>query len=486
MAPRVCALVGLLTTLPLLAADPPEIRREFRGVWVATVANIDWPSKPGLPARQQQDELRAITAKCVALRLNAVVLQVRPMCDALYKSDLEPWSEYLSGTLGKDPGYDPLTFAVAEAHDRGLELHAWFNPYRAHSPSARSPIPDSHLVKKRPDLAKPYGKHHWLNPTNPAVADHTLKVVLDVVRRYDVDGVHMDDYFYPYAEKDDEGKTIPFPDDDTWAAYQKSGGKLSRSDWRRAAVDDFVERLYREVKKEKKWVKVGISPFGIWRPGHPPGIEGFDQYEGLYADAKKWFNQGWVDYFTPQLYWPIKQEKQSYPKLLAWWAGENMKKRHLWPGNIPSRVTRKDKGWAPTEIADQIEATRAQAGATGNIHFSMKPLMNNTGGVADVLRQVYAEPALVPASRWLDDEGPPKPKAGWTPGPKELRLIPGAGEPTWLFAVRLQFGGKWEARVYPAAGRKDIRVAYAEAPERIVVTAVDRAGNQSPATVIGE
>ncbi|HKB05934.1 MAG TPA: family 10 glycosylhydrolase [Gemmataceae bacterium] len=486
MAPRVCTLVALLTALPAWAADPPEMRREFRGVWVATVANIDWPSKPGLPARQQQDELRAIFDKCVALKLNAVVLQIRPMCDALYKSDLEPWSEYLTGTLGKDPGYDPLAFAVQEAHDRGLELHAWFNPYRAHSPSARSPIPDTHIVKKRPDLAKPYGKHHWLNPTNPAVADLTLKVVLDVVRRYDIDGVHMDDYFYPYAEKDDEGKTIPFPDDDTWAAYQKSGGKLSRSDWRRAAVDDFVERLYRDVKKEKKWVKVGISPFGIWRPGHPPGIEGFDQYEGLYADAKKWFNEGWVDYFTPQLYWPIKQEKQSYPKLLGWWAGENTQKRHLWPGNIPSRVTRKDKGWAPSEIADQIDATRAQAGATGNIHFSMKPLMNNVGGVSDVLAKVYAEPALVPASPWLDNILMAKPQAEWTATRKELRLVPRGEEPTWLFAVRLQFGGKWETRIYPAAGRKDVRVAYAEAPDRLVVTAVDRNGNESPAAVIGK
>lgn len=482
---RVCALLGLLVALPVAAADPPEIRREFRGVWVATVANIDWPSKPGLPAETQQAELKAIFDKCVALKLNAVVLQVRPMCDAFYKSDLEPWSEFLTGTLGKDPGYDPLAFAVKEAHERGLELHAWFNPYRAHQPSATSPIPDNHIVKKRPDLAKPYGKHYWLNPTNPAVADYTLKVVLDVVRRYDVDGVHMDDYFYPYAEKDADGKTIPFPDDDTWAAYQKSGGKLSRSDWRRAAVDDFVERLYRDVKKEKKWVKVGISPFGIWRPGNPPGIEGFDQYEGLFADAKKWLNQGWVDYFTPQLYWPIAQEKQSYPKLLAWWAGENTQKRHLWPGNIPSRVRRKDKGWSPTEIVDQIKATRAQAGATGNIHFSMKALMHNTGGVSDALAQVYDEPALVPASRWLDDQPPPKPRAELQGGVKDLRVVPGAGEATRLFAVRVKTGGKWDTRIYPAAGKPEVRVALPEAWDQVLVTAVDRNGNESAPVGMG-
>jgi len=312
-------LCACLTPFPASSGEPPEVRREFRGVWVATVANIDWPSKKGLAAETQKKELLAILDRAVAMNLNAVVLQVRPMCDALYKSKLEPWSEYLTGTAGKDPSYDPLAFAVKEAHARGLELHAWFNPYRAHHPSATGPLTDSHIVNKRPDLAKPYGKHRWLNPTNPEVADLTMAVVLDVVKRYDVDGVHMDDYFYPYAEKDADGNNISFPDDDTWAAYQKSGGRLSRSDWRRDAVNRFVERMYREVKKEKKWVKVGISPFGIWRPGHPPGIEGFDQYEGLFADAKKWLNEGWVDYFTPQLYWPIAQEKQSYSKLLAWW-----------------------------------------------------------------------------------------------------------------------------------------------------------------------
>jgi uncharacterized lipoprotein YddW (UPF0748 family) len=296
---------------------PPSPPREFRAVWVATVANIDWPSKKGLPAKQQKAELLAILDKSKALNLNAVIFQVRPMCDALYESKLEPWSEYLTGTLGKGPGYDPLEFAVKEAHDRGLELHVWFNPYRAHAPTSNSPIPDSHLVKKRPDLAPRYGKHHWLVPTSPEVQDHTLAVFLDVARRYDIDGVHIDDYFYPYKEKDASGRTIPFPDEDSWQAYKKGGGKLARDDWRRDAVNRFVQRWYTETKKVKPHVKVGISPFGIWRPGNPPGIAGLDQYAELYADAKLWLNKGWVDYWTPQLYWPIKQAPQSYPKLLA-------------------------------------------------------------------------------------------------------------------------------------------------------------------------
>jgi uncharacterized lipoprotein YddW (UPF0748 family) len=245
-------------------------------------------------------------------------------------------------------------------------------------------------VKTRPDLAKKYGKHYWLNPTNTEVQKHSLAVVLDVVKRYDLDGIHLDDYFYPYPEQDDAKKEIPFPDDDTWAAYQKTGGKLSRDDWRRDAVNTFVKTLYTEVHKEKPWVKVGISPFGIWRPGHPEGIAGFDQYAKLYADAKLWLNEGWVDYFVPQLYWPIAQEKQSYPKLLDWWMKESTKGRPVWPGNYTSK-------YGAEEIVNQVKMTREKQ-AMGNIHFSMKSL---TGEKFDKLKTLYAEPAEVPVMPWL-------------------------------------------------------------------------------------
>ena len=406
---RVAFAVG--SFLVLLAAaeaapaadNPPPLQREFRGVWVATVSNIDWPSKPGLPADQQKAELVAILDKCVKLRMNAVVFQVRPMADALYESKLEPWSEFVSGTMGKSPGYDPLAFAVAEAHARGLELHVWFNPYRARTPGAKSPATEDHITRRRPDLARPYGKHYWMNPTHPDVQDHSIAVILDVVKRYDVDGVHLDDYFYPYKEKDADEKIIPFPDDDTWEKYQKDGGKLKRDDWRRDAVNKFVERMYREVKAAKPWVKVGISPFGIWRPGNPPGIAGFDQYAELYADAKLWLNEGWVDYYTPQLYWPIAQEKQSFPRLLEWWAGENTKKRHLWPGVYTGKVMdpKPDRRYPVKEVVDQIEVTRKLGGSVGVVHFSMKCFMRNAAGVSDEVRKAYAEPALVPETPWL-------------------------------------------------------------------------------------
>jgi uncharacterized lipoprotein YddW (UPF0748 family) len=474
----------ILSAPSLRAADdaPPSPRREFRGVWVATVGNIDWPSRPGLSTREQQAELIAILDRAAELRLNAVIFQVRPMADALYASKLEPWSEYLTGKLGQapDPAYDPLEVAVREAHARGLELHAWFNPYRARHPSATSPAPADHLTKSRPDLAKPYGKHYWLNPTNKDVPDHVLKVILDVVLRFDVDGVHIDDYFYPYVEKDDEGRPIPFPDDDTWADYKKGGGTLSRDDWRRDAVNRFVERMYRDVKGAKPWVKVGISPFGIWRPGNPPGIAGLDQYAELYADARRWVNEGWADYFSPQLYWPVAQEKQSYPKLLGWWAGENKKSRHLWPGNYTSRVTGAAKGWPASEIVEQIKQTRAEKGAGGNVHFSMKALVKNTGKVADALKEVYAEAALVPATPWAKEKAPAKPALEW--GKKDERrtlTIRPAGEGVRLYVVRHRTATGWALRLVPAAGEKPVTVTFEEAPMRVAVSAVGRAGDES-------
>jgi uncharacterized lipoprotein YddW (UPF0748 family) len=480
---RVLAVGAILALSPLRApaADgPPPLKREFRGVWVATVANIDWPSKPGLTTDKQKEELLAILDRAAELKFNAVVFQVRPMADALYESKLEPWSEYLTGTAGKSPGYDPLALAVKEAHARGLELHAWFNPYRARTPGAKSPATEDHITKRRPDLAKPYGTHYWMNPTHPDVQAHSLAVVLDVVKRYDVDGVHIDDYFYPYREKDADGNEIPFPDDDTWATYQKAGGKLARDDWRRDAVNQFVRRMYEGVKKAKPWVKVGISPFGIWRPGNPPGIAGLDQYAVLYADAKLWFNEGWVDYFSPQLYWPIAQEKQSFPKLLAWWRGENTKKRHLWPGLYTGRVTGQEKGWPAKEVVDQIELTRKEK-ADGAVHFSMKTLMRNPGGVADEVRKAYAQPALVPESPWLAAGKPPARPAVTREVIDGRTVVRVTAEGARFVVVRAQVGEGWETvvRGVTAAGPAAIRLGGKAG--RVVVSALDRAGRESEA-----
>jgi uncharacterized lipoprotein YddW (UPF0748 family) len=291
-----------------------------------------------------------------------------------------------------------------------LQLHAWFNPYRVRLDGARGkPSPD-HSSVSRKKIVRKYGKMLWFDPGEPKAEEHFIAVLTDVVKRYDIDGVHIDDYFYPYQVTDKEGKIVPFPDAGSYRRAVRRGEKLQRDDWRRQNVNHLIERMYEEVKREKPWVLVGISPFGIWRPDNPPGIAGLDQYSTLYADARLWFQEGWLDYMTPQLYWRVDSEKQSYPKLLAWWAEQNAKQRHLWPGNFTSRVRRTADAqetatvWPAAELVRQIEATRAQPGATGNVHFSMKALMHNYDGIADTLKAgVYSEPALVPESPWLKE-----------------------------------------------------------------------------------
>lgn len=254
-------------------ATPPPPAREFRGAWVATVKNIDWPSKPGLSTAQQKAELLIILDRAAQLKLNAVLLQVRPACDALYASKLEPWSEYLTGKMGRAPSpfYDPLEFAVTEAHRRGLELHAWFNPFRARHNTGFSTLSKNHISRTHPEFVRTYGQQLWLDPGDKAARDYSQAVILDIVKRYDIDGAHMDDYFYPYAEKDKAGAVIDFPDWPSWNRYLAGGGKLSRGDWRRENVNGFVHRLHDEIKARKPWVKFGISPFGIWRPDQPAG-----------------------------------------------------------------------------------------------------------------------------------------------------------------------------------------------------------------------
>ncbi len=473
---------------------PPPPPREFRGVWVATVANIDWPSKPGLTTAQQQAELRAIFDRAAELKLNAVIFQVRPGCDALYESKLEPWSEYLTGQMGRapDPFYDPLEFAVSEAHKRGLELHAWFNPYRARHALAKSEICADHISKTHPDLVRTYGKYLWLDPCEKAVQGHSIEVILDVVRRYDIDGVHLDDYFYPYKERGADKKILEFPDESGWQQYVQSGGKSSRSDWRRENVNTFIKRLNQAIKNEKSWVKFGVSPFGIWRPGSPEQIKGFDAYEEIYADSRLWLKSGWVDYWTPQLYWKINQTGQSYPVLLKWWVSQNAKNRHIWPGNYASRVGDGSKtGWKADELLQQVRLTRMQPGATGNVHFSMKALMKNSGGLSDLLQtDVYADFALVPASPWLRKESLARPKLNLersrTAEEVRLQWTTENRERVWLWVVQTHIGDTWQTYTFPSSQES---YEFADAPSGLLprhlsVTPVDRCGNLGPSTVI--
>lgn len=405
------AIIGLMT---IQNTTPPEIKREFRAAWVATVDNIDYPSKPGLPVDKMKSEMIAILDKCAELNLNAIVFQVRPHADALYKSSYEPWSYYLTGTQGKAPanGFDPLEFTVTEAHRRGIEVHAWFNPYRALHPAQKGPVSADSIVTTNPDLAPTYGTYKWMVPTAQPVQDRSYNVFMEVATKYNVDGVHIDDYFYPYPITENKQK-VDFPDSKFYSAYLQSGGKLNKGDWRRKGVDDFILRVHEGLKKDAPHVKFGISPFGIYRPGIPETIKaGIDQYDELYADALKWYEEGWCDYYSPQLYWPIAQTPQAFPTLLNWWTKVNKQKIHLWPGQYTSRTDPKGGNWKASEVTDQIDLVRKNKVSPGTIHFSMKAIQNNWNGVADALKKSYRQPALVPESPWMK-----------SPNPGELQIV---------------------------------------------------------------
>jgi len=475
------AVAASAATYQSCSVDPPAPAREFRAAWVATVANIDWPSKKDLSTADQKTELIALLDLAARLRLNAVIFQVRPACDALYPSRIEPWSEYLTGAMGKPPQpyYDPLAFAIEEAHKRGLELHAWFNPYRAFHYSAKSPIVPSHISRTHPELVRQYGRLLWLDPGESAVQDYSLSVVMDVVNRYDVDGIHFDDYFYPYKEHDLQGREIDFPDAQTW---QRAHSKLSREDWRRDNVNQFIQRTYKSIKSAKPWVKFGLSPFGIWRPGTPPQIDGLDAYDKLYADSRKWLASGWLDYFAPQLYWPIESPKQSFPVLLKWWAQQNSKHRLLVPGLDDTRIRSDGK---PDQIINQIRLTRKQAGTEGHVHWDLRNLARNTTLADALVHEAYAQPVLVPATPWLGHERLAKPGL-------IAAILPPAGDVVlnWTLAgkvnaarwvVQTRTKGQWKTELFsPATSSRRL----SPPPDLIAVSAVDRYGNLGPTATL--
>ncbi len=459
---------------------PPAPVREFRAAWIATVGNSCWPSKPGLTTAQQKAELLAILDRAAALKLNCVIFQVRPACDALYESKLEPWSEYLTGVQGRAPSpfYDPLAFAITEAHKRGLELHAWFNPFRAHHFQAVSPIAPNHVSRTHPELIRSYGKYLWLDPGEPAVREYSLRVVMDVVKRYDVDGVHFDDYFYPYKETNSAGAQMDFPDNATWKKFGAASG-LTRDDWRRRNVDVFMNQVYQTIKSEKPWVKFGISPFGIWRPQNPPSIKGFDAYAEIYADSLKWLREGWCDYFSPQLYWGIQPPAQSFSALFDWWSSENVKHRHLWPGMDSLKVGEK---WPPAEIVNQIAITRRAADA-GHIHWSVMALMKNAALDNALAGEVYRQPALIPASPWLNATSPPPPKLSVSIWKKYVHVEwkNAGGEPARWWVLQICENKNWSTQIFSAA-RSDVYLDNAS-PDAIAIRAANRVENLSEPAV---
>lgn len=369
----------------LLAATSAESHAEMRGAWVASVHNINFPSKQGLSESAQKAEAIQLLDTAKAAGLDSILLQVRPEGDALYESRLEPWSRYLTGVQGRSPGYDPLDFFVSQAKARGLTVHAWINPYRAAANASHSRA-SNHISRRLPQYTYKIGNVLWLDPGAPEVRRHINDVVRDLVTRYDIAGIHLDDYFYPYPSP----KTgLPkFPDDKTHAAYKKAGGPLSKADWRRHNVNTLIRELDRTIHSVRPNVKFGISPFGIYTKGAPPDVKaGVDQYNELFSDPLAWMNEGWIDYLAPQLYWP-DAGPQSFSSLLRWWRHPKVNPRGvpILPGIALDRLT--SHGWERREIERQLKIEQATSPrkSGGFLLWNIGPLVQNTKGVLKSIR----------------------------------------------------------------------------------------------------
>lgn len=479
----------LSALLPVMMNEPSvppfETPREFRAAWVATVANIDWPSKPGLDTASLKAEMTRIMDQSEQLGLNAIIFQVRPSADAMYASPHEPWSWFLTGEQGRAPadGFDPLKFAIDEAHARGIELHVWLNPYRAFHFRQGGPVHSTHISATHRDLVKKYGQFEWMDPGEEFVQDRSFEVFMDIVERYDIDGIHIDDYFYPYPVRGADGKWIDFPDEPSWRRALAKEPGLRRDEWRRRNVNRFIRRVHAGIKHRKNWVKFGISPFGIYRPGIPKGIRaGVDQYAELYADAKLWLELGWCDYFVPQLYWPIAQEAQSFPRLLDWWHSVNPKNRHMWPGQFTSRTNPQDGNWKAKEVIDQIELVRAKGpkGKTvGTVHFSFKALQANWNNVASALAEgPYRTKAISPSYPWLDKERPALPLSVAASAGDQSAVIRAEGDDVRFVALSLLEDGKWRLAKVGEPGAL-LNAPGLKAGMVFRATVIDKYGNES-------
>ncbi|APT47561.1 glycoside hydrolase family 10 protein [Bacillus safensis] len=390
-----------------------ESTREMRAVWIASVYNLDWPSKKGLPVAEQKQEFIRLLDEIKAMNMNAVIMQIKPTADAFYPSAYGPWSEYLTGTQGKDPGYDPLEFMIEEAHKRGLEFHAWFNPYRItmnHTDLSR--LSADHPAREHPDWTIAYGNQLYYNPGIPETQDFIVSGIEEVVKNYDIDAVHMDDYFYPYKIAG-----VPFPDQETYETYGKKAF-THIEDWRRDNVNQLVKQINDTIKKEKPYVKFGISPFGVWRniKDDPTGSNttaGMTNYDDLYADTREWIQQHDIDYVTPQIYWSIGFQAADYDVLTKWWSNEvKGEPVHLYIGQAAYKINQNsDPAWSdPEEYFRQIELNRQSQLVQGSMHFSLKDINRNPLNVKDrLIEESYRKPALIPEMPWLHQKAPKKP-----------------------------------------------------------------------------
>ena len=399
------ALVWVLAILFMVGVSPAHARlrrapkKELRGAWIATVVNIDWPSKTGLSAAEQQAELTAIFDKVAATNMNAVFVQVRPCGDAFFPSKYAPWSAFLTGTQGVDPGYDPLAFMVAEAHKRHLQLHAWCNPYRVGLNEQLGDLAPTNAARLHPEWVVKYGGKMSFNPGIPAVREHLEAAILEIVTHYEVDGIHFDDYFYPYPV----GKQA-YPDAETFKQY--GAGFANVEDWRRDNVNRLIAELYAKIKALNPTVQFGISPFGVWRNKKDDATgsdttAGVTNYDSLYADTRTWIKNHWIDYIAPQLYWQIGFKPAAYEKLVAWWsqevAGTSVR---VYVGHAAYRIGDGGAWQNPDEVPAQLRMNKKYEAVQGSIYFSVKNLLANPLGFRDrLLKDFYTEPVQPPQLR---------------------------------------------------------------------------------------
>lgn len=389
-------LLVLLLTFKSAAAQPAP---EFRGVWIATVDNIDWPSKGNFDGNQQKEEFIKLLDFHQRNGLNAVIVQIRPCGDALYPSQYEPWSEWLTGKQGTPPRpyYDPLEFMITETHKRKMAFHAWMNPYRAEFNTNNNSTSATHITRLHPDWFITYGDKKYFDPGRPEVQNYVTAIVQDVVNRYAIDAIHFDDYFYPYTIDE----LPPFNDKNSFRQY---GNGLSLDNWRRSNTDSIIVKISRAIHAINPKCKFGISPFGVWRNKNqdPDGSNtrgALSNYDDLYADILKWLRNDWIDYVAPQLYWEFGHRRAAYEVLLEWWSRHTYGK-HCYIGLGPYKANSNAAWSSEKQLPRQIEELRNTPNIQGMIFFSSSSLEKNLNGWADILRLKYfREPASVPEFR---------------------------------------------------------------------------------------
>lgn len=459
-------ILGIYLLMPINAQFK---KREMRAVWIATVANIDWPSQRNLTAKQQKTEMVQMLDSFAALNINTVIFQIRPTADALYTSTLEPWSHWLTGKQGVRPEsfYDPLQFVIEEAHKRFIDVHVWLNPYRVTNSDNLDLLSKDHIFYKNRNLFVKYGDKYYFDPGLDETRQFLNRVVEDIVERYDVDAIHFDDYFYPYRVKNEE-----FPDDKSFRMYPRGYEPGQKDDWRRNNVNLIISELQQTIKSIKPWVEFGISPFGVWRnssvdPRGSATQAGVQNYDDLYADILKWLQEGTIDYVVPQLYWEIGKKVADYTVLAKWWS-ENSFGKNLYIGLYATQLGNKQasEAWRKgNEVARQLQLNKQYSQIDGAVYFSAKGFLKNLQGINDTLRNNYYKyPALTPVNKNIKGEDSAQ--------PQNVRIVKDGTE-AYLLWDRVEEEGGCRVNYYVVYAFKGKKAGDFENPANIVARTSD-------------